>query len=399
MAKILVISPTPSHPQDAGNRARIFSLYSELQRWGHTIHFLFLDKAVEKSDGQAMERQWDSFWCIAWRQPKVPWRKRWFDSLTRILKSNRVLPYKIDDWFDNSIIPAVQNISITLNPDIVMVEYAYISKILSLFDSNILKILDTHDVFGCRDQLFYQINKKPIWFYTSETEEKKGVNRADIILAIQASEAEYFKKLSGKKVLTVGHLVKSIELGDAKPTFPPRLLFVGSSNPSNLDGIKWFLENVFEILQEKIPDIQLDIVGSASDYTQPGKNLNLLGTIEDLTPYYNNASVVINPLRLGTGLKIKSLEALSMKRPLITTPNGASGIEEWAEHAFLCADTADEFAAAILKVITSTELQESLTKGAEEFINDYNKKVFSSLKEEINSFLVKKNAFESTEIF
>jgi glycosyltransferase involved in cell wall biosynthesis len=390
MAKILVISPAPSHPQDAGNRARIFSLLSELQKVGHKIHFLYLEMAGFKCNAEEMERQWDGFLKIPYRRPPDSWLKRRYDSLSRILGRNRVLKYRIDDWFDDSILPLVRELSTSLNPDIVLVEYTYVSKIFTLFGRDILKILDTHDVLGNRDLLFIKKKIPPKWFYTSEAEEKKGVDRADIILAIQPQEAAYFKKLSKKKVLTVGHVIKPAVSRGAEPKHPSRLIFVGSSNPNNLTGIKWFLENVFETLKKESPGIELDIVGNAADYVEPAPGLNLVGTVKALTPFYRNASVVINPLQFGTGLKIKTIEALAMKRPLVTTPNGATGIEDWAGRAFLCADTPEEFATAIFQIITSKELQNALTEGADEFIGWYNQTAFSPLEEEIDIFLNKK---------
>jgi glycosyltransferase involved in cell wall biosynthesis len=389
MAKILVISPTPSHPQDIGNRARIFALLSELQRLGHKIHFLFLEITGLKSDIKAMEQQWEGFWKITYHLPfSPPLLKKWYDFILRILGGKRVLPYRIDDWFDNSICSPVREISGSLNPNIVMVEYVYLSKIFELFDRSVLKILDTHDVFGGRDQLFLQNNLQPEWFYTSESEEKRGVDRADVILAIQSQEAEYFRKISEKEVLTVGHLIRPAKsAGSTEPIHPPRLLFVGSSNPSNLDGIRWFLENVYGILRKKSTEIELDVIGNIADFIGPAPGVNLIGTVKELTPFYLNASVVINPLQFGTGLKIKTVEALAMKRPLVTTPNGASGIEEWAGRAFLCAETPEEFAAAIQQIITTKELRDSLVKESEEFTVMYNQRTFCPLKKAIDNFL------------
>jgi len=390
MARILVISPTPSHPQDAGNRARIFALVSELQRVGHEIHFVYLDRPGHSGDFEAMERHWDGFWKIPYRLPPVPWLKRWHDFFSRAVGRKRVLPFGVDDWFDGAVAQSVREIAERLKPDIVMVEYVFISKIFQLFDRNVLKILDTHDVFGGRDRMFFQNNLHPQWFYTSEIEEKKGVDRADVILAIQPQEEAYFRKLSGKKVLTVGHLIRPAEAAGTEPALPPRLLFVGSSNHVNLEGIKWFIENVFGILRGRSPDIELDIVGNAANFIEPAPGLNLLGKVEDLTPFYKKASVVINPLRFGTGLKIKTVEALAMKRPLVTTRVGAAGIEEWSERAILCAEEPDKFADAILRIIDSRELRDTLEKGAGEFSSSYNYEAFSPLQNEIELFLNEK---------
>lgn len=399
MAEILVISPTPTHPQDAGNRARIFSLLSKLKKTGHRIHFLFLDRELEESDLASMERTWDSFRRFPWRQPPTLRLKRLYDLLSKFSGSSRVLPYKIDDWFDDSIIPEVRKLSADLNPDIVLVEYVFVSKIFHLFGRNVLKIIDTHDIFGDRHKLFYRNNIRPRWFYTTVAEEKKGLDRADVIIAIQTQDAEYFNKNSEKKVITVGHLTGPVESDQKEPVHPPRLLFVGSSNPSNLDGIKWFLDNIFKDLRQEVPGIELDLIGNAGDFIEPAPGLNHIGRVKELTPYYMKASVVINPLRFGTGLKIKSVEALVMQRPLVTTPNGATGLEEWAGRAFLCAETPAKFGNAILQVLHSRELLDNLKKGAGEFSAEYNRKAFAPLREAIDIFLERKSTISAAGTF
>ena len=387
MAKILVISPTPSHPQDAGNRARIFSLLSGLKAHGHKVFFVFVKMEVD--DDSAMADTWDRFFSIEYKRPKDRWLKQKYDKWAVRLGYKKVFPYRIDDWYPQEVSIRLKEIGKEVKPDVVLVVYAFFSKALDCFDSNVLKILDTQDVFGGREKLFFNSDMKPTWFYTTEEEEKKGVERADIIMAIQPQEAEYFKKLTPKKVLTVGHIIKVAEPDETKLASPPRLLFVGSSNPSNRNGMKWFLDNVFNMLQEKVPGIELDVVGKACQFIKQAPGLNLLGSVENLNQFYQNASVVINPLQFGTGLKIKSLEALAMKKPLVTTPNGATGIEEWAGRSFLCAETPEEFAEAVMQIINSRDLRDKLKKGAGEFISKYNQNVLDPLLKEINLHLNK----------
>lgn len=387
MAKILVISPTPSHPQDAGNRARIFSLLSGLRSAGHQVYFTFV--RVESGDEAAMASIWDGFFPIPYQRPRDRWLKRQYDKWAKRLGVHRVIPYRIDDWYYPGMTDVLREIRKKVEPDVVLVEYVFMSKAMECFGPDTLKILDTHDVFGNRARLFFKNNKRPMWFYTSEDEEKKGVERADLILAIQSREAEYFKNLTKNRILTVGHLITPGETGAIQTPFPPRLLFVGSSNHSNIDGINWFLEHVFSILQEQYPRIELIVVGTVCNLIKKSPGVHLAGTVGDLAPYYKNASVVINPLQFGTGLKIKSLEALAMKRPLVTTPNGATGIEEWSDRAFLGAETPSEFSTAILQIINSEEIRDKLQKGAGEFIFSYNQQAFAPLLKEIDVFLKK----------
>ncbi len=387
MARILVISPTPSHPQNAGNRARVFTLLCELQRAGHEIHFLYLKKGEEHNDELGMMRQWDGFNSIPCRLPRTRFAKKAHDLLWRAFGRNQVLPYRIDDWFDFGTLDSVLETAKGLKPDIVMVEYVFLSRIFEFFDDSVLKILDTHDVFGGREKIFTKNGLEPKFFYTSEVEEKKGLERADIILAIQSQEAKYFTKLVDRKVLTIGHIMRPVKDKACEFSNSPKLLFVASSNHVNRNGINWFLREVFEDLRRKIPDIEMDVVGGIGDFISPSPGLNLHGIVNDLAPFYRNASVVINPTTFGTGLKIKTIEALAMNKPLVTTPVGAAGIQEWSGRAFLCASTPEQFGSSILKIIDSRDLRVKLAKGSHMFLSEYNLKALLPLQKEISSFL------------
>jgi glycosyltransferase involved in cell wall biosynthesis len=73
--------------------------------------------------------------------------------------------------------------------------------------------------------------------------------------------------------------------------------------------------------------------------------------VEDLSAAYARAAVVVNPRRFGTGLSIKSIEALACGRPLVATAAGATGLEDAAGGAFLLREDPGEFAEAVLQVL------------------------------------------------
>jgi len=383
MANILVISPTPSHPQNAGNRARIFSLLTSLKFAGHRVHFVFVK--MEEGDGVQMAREWDGYFEIPFKLPRM-WRKRILEKWAGLFRLHKVVPFKIDDWYDPRISSYLKEIRDRVKPDVVLVEYTYLSKAFKCFGNQYLKILDTHDILGDRLQLFFALGLRPDFFYTTPAEEKKGLDRADIILAIQDNETKYFQQFTSKTVLTVGHLATIPEAADEKIDFnAPRLLFIGSVNQPNLHGLSWFIKDVLPLVRNKIPGIELEIVGACAGSFQATEGVILTGPVSDLGPIYRRAAVVINPVRFGTGLKIKTIEALAHGRPLVTTSAGASGLESWRGRAFIVAESADKFAEEIMLLWMNQERRLQLSSEARRLVHEYNQNIFDPLKRQIEA--------------
>ncbi len=387
MAKILVISPTPTHPQDAGNRARIFSLLSGLKAGGYQVHFAFVK--TEVGDEVAMAGAWDGFFPISYRRPTDRWLKKICDECAKQLGISWVFPYRIDDWYTTEISRQLSEIRQQVQPNVVLVEYVFLSGAFQCFGPETLKVLDTHDIFGNRHRLYQQNGMVPQWFYTTVAEEKKALDRADAILAIQDEEAAYFLQLTERPVLTVGHLVHTPTPVAEEEVLANRLLFVGSANPINVDALHWFLKEVFPLVRRRLPNIELEVVGECAKMIPTEDGLIPRGRVADLAPYYRNAMVVINPMRFGTGLKIKTTEALAHGRPLVTTSVGAAGFEEWKNKGFLVADTPEDFAGAIERLCDDAELRAALQEQCRDLIASYNRTVLTPLTEMLKTCQLK----------
>jgi len=370
MAKILVISPTPTHPQDAGNRARICSLLSELRAAGHQIGLAFV--AMEEGDLAAMQAAWGRFWILPYSRPAERRLKHWGDQLLKAAGSDLVMPYGIDDWFDNSLLLALAGIAKQFRPDVALVEYAFLSKAFEAFPQVTLKLLDTHDALANRHHRLRQAGLPPMWFYTTTAGEKKALQRADCILAIQEEERLGFSALTRRPAITVGHLARFDQEPWRNAGGGKRLLFVGSVNPLNVAALNWFVEAVFPLLRQRCPEVCLEIVGDCAQKIPAGEGLLLTGRVEDLGPCYRRATAVVNPVRTGTGLKIKAIEALAMGCPMVSTRIGCTGLETGAGKAFYVADTADEFAEAVHAILVSEERQIALSRAALAFSREYN---------------------------
>jgi glycosyltransferase involved in cell wall biosynthesis len=104
------------------------------------------------------------------------------------------------------------------------------------------------------------------------------------------------------------------------------VLYVASDNPMNRKGLSDFFRFAWPYIKREVPDAELLVAGRISTGLDADvAGVNRLGPVDDLRPFYRQARVVINPAVAGTGLKIKTLEALSHLRPVVTWPSGTDG--------------------------------------------------------------------------
>lgn len=389
MKKILIISPVHTYPLYAGNSERIYQFILALKELGYDAYFLHIpfSQLFGKHDELKMKAQWKNYISFPYTYPRSVFKvglrvvvNRLLRRLTTLLKLRYRPIFFIDEWYDDKVNQFLQNIANQEKFDAVIAEYVFFSKALENFDSSTLKIIDTHDVFTDRQRLF-RLNKQPSsFFYTNSFNEKKGLDRADKIIAIQEHEKKFFEKKLGleNKVYTIGHFVELDNLFDL--SVENNIVFFGSGNSLNIKSIHFFLEQVFPLVKQQVPNVNFLIGGSICDHIENNKNYQKLGKIEDKKSLYRQATVAINSMLFGTGIKIKNVESLGYGIPLVTTSVGAEGLEEKANTAFLVADNAQEFALKVIKILLDKQLRLNLSKSAFQFAHEINKKNMNNLK-------------------
>jgi glycosyltransferase involved in cell wall biosynthesis len=104
-----------------------------------------------------------------------------------------------------------------------------------------------------------------------------------------------------------------------------------------------------------------------------------LGFVDDLDAVYRRAALAVNPQRFGTGLSIKSIDAMRRGMPLVTTAGGARGLEAAAGHAFLWGDSAEELAGHVLTVLRDPATARALGGRGLEFARAYHESNLEAL--------------------
>lgn len=376
--KILIISPTPTHPTNAGNRVRILNMASYLISLGHEVHFLY--SRQENADEEAMGKFWgDRFHPIDYRKPELTLNQKRKRALLQRINKHYLYYCTVDEHYNEFLDDEIKKLDTHFHFDAVLVEYIFLSRAFLNFGPDVLKVIDTHDVMTDRHKLFLREGKKPVWYSTPFGQEKKGIRRADVVIAIQEKEKAHFRRMTGKMVVNVGHIVKKGKSCSESPR--KKLLFVGSDNPSNLYGIIDFIEKDFPEIRKAFPDLELLIAGNICNRLEKvPENIRLLGEVADLSEAYDQADLVINPLTIGTGLKIKMIEAMGLSKVVFSTPVGAEGLESSAGHGYILYHDTEELIGGLKAVFNIQLRYTTLCNKAADVAESWNRENGSWLK-------------------
>jgi hypothetical protein len=206
-------------------------------------------------------------------------------------------------------------------------------------------IIDTHDVLSNRADNETKLSMDPPWHGIDRPTEIRFWKNADLLIAIQKTEmSEIRAECTGTPVVLAEHGLVIADGGNAgREEVPDRVLCVASSAKPNLHGLRLFLESQWAQVLAIRPEAEFHIVGTACSALAPDfsntRGVILHGMVDDLTPHYEMASVILNPVDYGSGLKIKTIEAIAYGKCLLSTPVGGEGLEEHFNSAFHVSET------------------------------------------------------------
>lgn len=388
MKKILIISDVPTHPKNEGCNVRVYNLINNMKELNFDVYFLFVYRRNRDCNISDMKKfiGKEKIFIYKYNKYKKFLKPKFlfFESIRKLLKTiglgkKIIIHYKVDDDYFNSLNKYIKKLNSRYSFNIAWVEYVWLSKALNNFNDNTLKVIDTLDIYANRENVYLKNNQFPQGRYYTEQEEKKGLSRANYVIAIQNNEERYFSQglKNGVKTVTVGNFIR---LFKPNVVHNKKYIFVGSNNDLNIYSVNYFINNVLPIVKEKDSNSVFIIVGGVCKSVPDSDNYIKLGYVDNLDEVYNDARLVINPIMSGTGLNIKTIEALGYSKPLVSTTCGIKGLEFDKKIAEI-ADDDKMFAEKIINVLNDDELAKELSNNAFEFSNNYNKEIINNLKE------------------
>jgi glycosyltransferase involved in cell wall biosynthesis len=317
---ILYFSPVPSHPHDHGNRNTVFQFAEIFQNMGHTLHFgLPENSGCNKQDLAAMYAHWDFFHIL----PPCP---------TPVYPEG--VPF--DGWYDEQLGRAVLRLCLDHDIDVVFCTYIWQSKLLERLPVHILKIIDTHDRMSNRFDML-RANNLPLEFFSCTVDDEAAyLRRADVVAARREEEADFFRKITDRdNVVVLSHI---------EPPVPVQKRFdkmrhiglVAGENLINYSLVKDFLRAFAARPDAESCGITIHIAGRVGNFVKQFPEdtvlfqrsfVDLMGFVEDLYTFYASLDIVVAPVTIGTGINVKTVQAMAYGMPLLATACACKGIE------------------------------------------------------------------------
>ena len=150
--------------------------------------------------------------------------------------------------------------------------------------------------------------------------------------------------------------------------------FTGSMDwEANVDGIRFYIEEVWPLVRAKVPDAQLRVVGKTPPPSLVQRNVpgvSFTGFIDDVRDHARDAQAFVIPLRVGGGTRIKAFEAMAMGLPVVSTSIGIEGLDVDHGVHFLRADGTEELANATCRLLADGALRSKLSRAARELVEE-----------------------------
>ena len=307
----------------------------------------------------------------------------------------------ISKAFEQKLIEILQ----TGDFDIVQLEMLYMTPYVDVIrkHSNAKIILRSHNIEHLIWKRVAETTKNPLksLYLKHLTAKLKNyeldkLNTYDGIACISSKDAEFFSDNGCKIPITTvpfGVDTETYHTGDLNYEFPS-LFHIGSMNwMPNEEGISWFLENAWQGIHDKFPELKLYLAGrEMPDWLTNlnRKNVEVLGEVDDAQVFIHSKAIMVVPLFSGSGIRIKIIEGMAMGKAIISTTIGAEGIGYTHQKNILIADTAEAFLEAVRVCISDQSTCEQLGQEARKLIlKEHSHDAVIKALEEIYSIVLK----------
>lgn len=380
--KILIICPGPIYPIKMGSQVRMFDIVKSLSQ-DHEIDVIAKVPGKEYLSSEYTEpikRICNEYY------PVVAPNKE------NIIKRSF---YKINFWFENRIrlTPAnlfyfsntglakkIAEIANSKKYDIINCEYWYSCAVYQHLTYRPYFALDTHDInfekheMGQRYKNQWRQNRRKIEKYKSLELEHTGLN--DLIISVSESDCEYFKGVFPEKShikIPIGqdlstYLNYSLPSDDDK-----NILFYGSmGSAQNVKAFFRLFNDIFPGIKSKIPDAKLIVLGANPSAEikklHDGKNICVLGYVEDIREWISKAKIMILPLDIAGGFRTRVVEVMAMGVPVIGTHNALDSIEMTSGVHGYVTESDDEMAEQAVLLLNDSGLRRHMSEECRKFV-------------------------------
>jgi polysaccharide biosynthesis protein PslH len=353
---ILFLAPRLPFPCDTGGKIRTFNILKQIARENHVHLVCFSFEEDDKKYLHEFSQLGVEVSLIPLQDPSV------------VIKINETLlnplPYSIAKYNSIRMRQTIKFILKMKEFDVVHVDHLHMAQYKDCF-GNLPCFLDEHNVEYRILERCAKVEKSLVkkLLYQEQARKMKDFERAQVrdfqqVFVCSSDDRELLTQLGAEEVNVIPNGVDTefFDLSDKKDNLEDSLVFTGSMDwMPNDDGITYFCKEILPLIWEKKNTVKLCVVGKSPSQAVKSlasydKRVNVTGRVEDVRPYIQSSSIFIVPLRIGGGTRLKILEAMSMRKAVVSTTIGAEGIEHSPANIAL-ADTPQDFAQAVVNLL------------------------------------------------
>ena len=365
--RLLFIAHRVPYPPDKGERVRAFHEIEALSR-----HFRVTAAALtqEPSDVEAAAEL--KHWCEKVITAPAGGKVRLLRGALGLLRGKSVT----EDFFRNRRLAKVLHEEAEREPFDLVLAYSSSTLPYALSVPAGARIADLVDVDSAKWATYAQVARWPRrWLYRREacgvrTLEQRALDQCDAVILVSDAETRALG-VESDKVIAIGNGVDTeyFKPTDDEGATPPSLVFTGTMDyKPNIDGVCWFVREVWPVLRRDVPDLTFSIVGRNPTHAVrkladvPG--VNVTGSVPDVRPYLAKAALAVVPLLIARGVQNKILEAMAMGRAVVASPEGLEGLEVAVGTETLQARTPEEWQRCIRELLQDNARRQQVEHAA-----------------------------------
>jgi polysaccharide biosynthesis protein PslH len=385
--KALIVAPTYPFPIDGGNLVALHGYHIALQAAGYTeIHFLGFDDTSHPLKGQ--------FPCefLVEKPPKL--------TATGVLgfaAGRSILFSRYDSTaFESALIRLCTDNAYCA----VLFQHAYVGQYISsirhLLPNNCIKVISSEVLESRAFRKKAALAGNPLlrWAFNREAGildrgESAVFNRFDRVTFFSEEDCQHYRSFGGAsdaRVINLGIEVERYPVLDRTSVGDERLrvaFFGAFSWFANTDALKYLLEDVWPVVERSTPNVELLIAGrDIPDWAmaRSGGRLRVVGRVDSISEFLKDVDVVLSPIRIGGGIRLKILESLAYGRLVLSTRIGMEGLDPKVLGFVKAVDTPEEYANELKALASDRSLLEKDSRSAADLVREiYDARNLSSL--------------------
>ncbi|MFK7803658.1 MAG: glycosyltransferase family 4 protein [Anaerolineae bacterium] len=367
---ILFLSAWFPYPPSNGSKLRIYNLIRGLSEHGHDVTLIsFTDEAQPDTSGL------DSLCRAVY---PIDWVEGQMTAAQRKLALFSATPSSFLDTYSQQMVDTIQKVIAENKFDAVVASQIkaatysrYLQGLPAIFEEIELGVM--YEQFAAGEDLKTKLRYGLTWF-KHRGYMRKILNDFQACTVVSREEKLFVEEKIGKSDIDCQVIPNGVDVDQYQPFHgearPNTLIYTGSFGfYANYDAMVWFVGEVLPLIQNVIPDVTLTITGDHKNLPLPKNDgVHLAGFVDDIRPLVAQSTISLAPLLTGGGTRLKILEAMALQTPVVATSKGAQGLDATPGKHCLIADSAQDFADAVIQLLEDANLAQTLKTNAYQLV-------------------------------